>query len=172
MNEEELANCQFVPFSTMEKVMTILDKPYKEQDYRFCKRDLYKVQSEKVNPGMGKGTSELKCRYQLALSRAIYSHDWDKLLYLLKKSPIFHHFSHTSRYVLDRLNVYIRAMIILFMFHPEAKSKQLLHEYLHMVCTCRTEQEKRALMRVILTLPEKLHFMRAPPLRKLNNDYD
>lgn len=92
--------------------MTILDKPYKEQDYRFCKRDLYKVQSEKVNPGMGKGTSELKCRYQLALSRAIYSHDWDKLLYLLKKSPIFHHFSHTSRYVLDRLNVYIRVSML------------------------------------------------------------
>ncbi|XP_060803998.1 uncharacterized protein LOC132902528 [Amyelois transitella] len=171
MDEEELSNCQFVPFSTMEKVMKILETE-QNIDYPLCKRNLYKLQSDKINPQRGKDKSAVKEIYQLALARAVYSHDWDKVVYLLKKSPITHHYSPAKRKIQDKLNVYIRALMLVFMYHPEARSKQLLPEYLHMVSTCRTEQEKRALMRAILTLPEKFKFMLIPSARRINVDDD
>lgn len=42
--------------------------------------------------------------YQMAIRRAIYSHDWNQLLYLLKKSPIWEHASNKG----DELPLYIR----------------------------------------------------------------
>lgn len=43
------------------------------------------------------------------------------------------------------------------MYHPSAKSQSLLSDYLHLVLSCRTEEDQRAVYKCILSLPEKIY---------------
>ncbi|CAK1540781.1 unnamed protein product [Leptosia nina] len=96
------------------------------------------------------GSYHWRTRYLMAMNRAIYSHDWNKLLYILKKSPINEHTDERTEFH------YIRALTILLMNHPSAKSQSLLNDYLHMVLSCRSDQDKKALFKVLLTMPQTL----------------
>ncbi|KAL4710610.1 hypothetical protein ACJJTC_003246 [Scirpophaga incertulas] len=95
----------------------------------YCSRDLR--QQQNIVAGSTRKvrtTTRGQTKYfNNAVSRAIYAHDWDKLLWLLKASPIWElHGSLTAR------PFYTKAMTILLMNHPSAKAQNLLHEYIHM----------------------------------------
>ncbi|KAM3963758.1 uncharacterized protein ACR2FA_002280 [Aphomia sociella] len=171
MIEEDISKCYFIPKSTMNKVNDILEKPQK-RDYFLCKRNLLKMQNSKINPTRHRQQEPSKDMFHFAIYRAIYSHNWNKLLYLLKKYPIWHHYSSSVGIRQDTVNNYMRALIILLMYHPTAQAQSLLHEFFHMVCTCRTDIEKKALMRVLLTLPEKFLFKINPLSKRWINEDD
>ncbi|XP_045768264.1 uncharacterized protein LOC123869401 isoform X2 [Maniola jurtina] len=96
------------------------------------------------------GRNTWRTRYRLAIRQAIYSHRWNDLAYLLKKSPIWE-----QAYKRD-LPIYFRALTILLMNHPTAKSQALLEDYVHMVTACRSVGTKQALYKAILSLPHRL----------------
>lgn len=50
-----------------------------------------------------------------------------------------------------------QALLILLMYHPTSQAQGLLNEYLHLVWSCRTENDKKAMLKILLTLPDKLH---------------
>ncbi|CAG9785844.1 unnamed protein product [Diatraea saccharalis] len=154
MDPEDIANnCQFVPLSAIQTAIEYINTP-REQSRDNCKRKLLQLQKNATLGLYAKQTKQtaLKDKFHIALTRAIYSHDWNKLLYLLKKSPIW----QQSANRLHGQTHYIRALAILMMFYPAAQSQGTLQEYIHMVCSCRTAEEKKALMKLILTLPEKI----------------
>ncbi|CAK1600591.1 unnamed protein product [Parnassius mnemosyne] len=127
LNEEDIEKCHFVPLSTMQKVIKSLENSNPEADRR-CKRNLLQLQLEGSTSENDLRQKKWRHKFHLALSHAIYSHNWDKLLYLLKKSPIWEHQSKR----LDELPIYIRALTILLMYHPSAKAQSLLSDYFHM----------------------------------------
>ncbi|XP_068632353.1 uncharacterized protein [Battus philenor] len=148
----DIEKCRFIPLSTLERVIESLERPNPEPDRR-CKRNLLHLQQHGSTSESDFRQKKWRHKFHLALSRAIYSHDWDKLLYLLKKSPIWEH--DTKR--LDEMPIYIRALTILLMNHPMAKSQSLLSDYFHMVLSCRSDEDKKAVFKVLLSLTEKLH---------------
>ena len=48
-------------------------------------------------------------------------------------------------------------MTILLMYHPSAKAQLLLNDYLHLVLSCRSDQDKKAVYKVLLTLQDKIY---------------
>lgn len=59
----------------------------------YCKRNLVKLQQSKMIGGKNSlyYDKKFKTVFRAACCRAIYSHDWNKLLYLLKKCPPWEH---------------------------------------------------------------------------------
>lgn len=58
----------------------------------FCKRNLLKVQQNRMNVKyQDSDIKSFKSVYRIACCKAIYSHNWNKLLYLLKKCPPWVH---------------------------------------------------------------------------------
>ncbi|XP_049868477.1 uncharacterized protein LOC126368496 [Pectinophora gossypiella] len=146
--EEDIAKCHFIPMSTMKRVLNLLENQTTEPNRR-CKRNLLELQSQsKVSNAINR--KKWRTQYKLALGRAVYSHDWDKLLFLLKKSPPWEH-----DIKLD-FDFYIRALTILLMNHPSARAQGLLNDYLHMVLSCRSDEDKKAVLKVVLSLPKKI----------------
>ncbi|XP_059055572.1 uncharacterized protein LOC131849509 [Achroia grisella] len=171
MTEEDITKCYFIPKSVMEKVIEVTESPL-EREYFLCKRNLWRMQKDKIEPLRLLQQSPTSRKFQLAIHRAIYSHNWNKLLYLLRKFPIWHHYQMCGGLNMDTMVIYIRALIILLMYHPTAKAKSLLHEYFHMICSCRTDVDKKALKKVLLSLPEKFMFiMNSIMKHQLNDDY-
>ncbi|CAH2077130.1 unnamed protein product, partial [Iphiclides podalirius] len=127
LSEQDIEKCRFVPMSTLQRVIESLDSPNPEPD-RKCKRNLLQLQLNGSSCESDLRQKKWRHKFQLAISRSIYSHNWDKLLYLLKKSPIWEH--KTDR--LDELSLYLRALTILLMNHPYAKAHSLLSDYFHM----------------------------------------
>lgn len=74
---------------------------------RKCKRNLLHLQLEGSTCENDFRQKKWRHKFQLAICRSIYSHNWDKLLYLLKKSPPWEH--KTER--LDELSMYIRVSL-------------------------------------------------------------
>ncbi|XP_031762789.1 uncharacterized protein LOC116412637 isoform X2 [Galleria mellonella] len=171
MTEEVISKCYFIPRSTMNKVCDILDNPL-EREYFLCRRNLLKMQSNIISQRRHRMQMPSNDMFHFAIHRAIYSHNWNKLLYLLKKYPIWHHYRPAIGTMQDTINNYLRAMVILLMYHPTAKAKSLLEDYFHKACTCRTEVEKKAFMRVLLTLPEKFLFKIDPQTKRWINEDD
>lgn len=59
---------------------------------RYCKRNLVKLQQSKTNMKyVDKELRNFKSVHRIACCKAIYSHNWNKLLYLLKKCPPWEH---------------------------------------------------------------------------------
>ncbi|XP_041988685.1 uncharacterized protein LOC121740044 [Aricia agestis] len=152
MIKEDIAKCHFVPTSSLKKVIQLLDIPVSSYDTR-CKRNLVHLQQRKSNYSLEIKKKSWFHLYQIALRRAIYSHDWDRLSILLKKSPIQEHALRT----VDDLVLYVRALTILLMNHPSAKTQSLLTDFLHMVLACRSGEDKKAIYKALLTLPEKMY---------------
>ncbi|XP_013149194.1 PREDICTED: uncharacterized protein LOC106111606 [Papilio polytes] len=152
LKKEDIEKCHFVPLSSLERVLDMVENYNPEHDPR-CRRNLLQLQLEGSSTENNQRQRKWRHKLHAAMSRAIYSHDWDKLLYLLKKSPIWEHESRR----LDQLPIYARAMTILLMNHPYAKAQSLLSEYFHMVLSCRSDENKKALFKVLLSLTEKLH---------------
>lgn len=86
-----------------QKVVDLIENQAKEPNKR-CKRNLLELQRNKSTSQSDWSRKKWKTQYQMALTRAVYSHNWDRLLYLLKKSPIW---EHNPRY-LHELPIYIR----------------------------------------------------------------
>lgn len=42
------------------------------------------------------------------------------------------------------------------MYHPTAKAQGLFHQYLHMVVGCRSDEDKKAMTKILLAVPEKV----------------
>ncbi|CAG9579056.1 unnamed protein product [Danaus chrysippus] len=152
MAEENIVNCHYVPKSSLKKVLDLMETPCRVQDKR-CKRNLVDLQTCKSLYETDLRRKNWRNAYQMALRRAIYSHNWNQLLYLLKKSPIWEHATEKA----DEYPIYIRALTILLMNHPSAKSQSLLNDYLHMVLSCRSEQDKKAIYKALLSLTEKIY---------------
>ncbi|XP_064072051.1 uncharacterized protein LOC135193451 [Vanessa tameamea] len=152
MNKEDVVKCHYIPLSSLKRALNLLETPSKPHDKR-CKRNLLQLQMDKSLYETDLRSKKWRNAFQIALRRAIYSHDWDQLVYLLKKSPIWEHASNRS----DELPLYIRALTILLMNHPSAKSQELLNDYLHMVHSCRSDQDKKAVIKSLLTLPYKIY---------------
>lgn len=51
------------------------------------------------------GRMHWRLRFLMAINRAIYSHDWNKLLYILKKSPIDEHIHKRTEYHYIRVSM-------------------------------------------------------------------
>lgn len=43
------------------------------------------------------------------------------------------------------------------MYHPSSQAQGLLNDYLHLVWSCRDDETKKAVLKIMLTLPEKIH---------------
>ncbi|VVD00553.1 unnamed protein product [Leptidea sinapis] len=154
LTEEELSNCRFVPESSMKRAIKLLTDPSlsekSQSGPKECRLSLLDLQKNKTVYNSKIKISKWKSHYHHLVCKAIYSHNWDQLLYLLKKSPPNESSRASDKYI------YTRALTILLMFHPVAKSKCLLNDYFHMVLSCRSEQDKKALCKVLLTLPNKI----------------
>lgn len=154
--ERILSNCHFVPMSTMKKVIEWMETPLEFDPLEtFCKRNLLKLQQSKTNNSKYTiyNDTRFKTVYRIACCRAIYSHNWNKLLYLLKKCPPWVH----DWKDINEAALYVRALLILLMYHPTSQAQGLFNEYLHLVWSCRTDEDKKAILKILLTLPEKLH---------------
>ncbi|KPJ06858.1 Dynein heavy chain 2, axonemal [Papilio machaon] len=127
LKKGDIEKCHFVPLSSLERVIDMVENYNPEHDHR-CQRNLLQLQLEGGSTENNFRQRKWRHKLHAAMSRAIYAHDWEKLLYLLKKSPIWEH--DTNR--LDQLPIYTRAMTILLMYHPYAKAQSLLSEYFHM----------------------------------------
>ncbi|CAB3235267.1 unnamed protein product [Arctia plantaginis] len=120
----------------------------------YCKRNLVKLQQSKMIGGKNSPYGKkFKAAFRTACCRAIYSHDWNKLLYLLKKCPPWEH----DWKDVNEAALYVRALLILLMYHPTSQAQGLFNEYLHLVWSCRSDDDKKAILKIMLTLPEKLH---------------
>lgn len=86
-----------------ERVIDMVENYNPEHDPR-CRRNLLQLQLEGSSTENNQRQRKWRHKLHAAMSRAIYSHDWDKLLYLLKKSPIWEHESRR----LDQLPIYAR----------------------------------------------------------------
>lgn len=42
------------------------------------------------------------------------------------------------------------------MYHPDSQAKGYFNEYLHMVWGCRSDQDKKAILKTILTLSKRM----------------
>ncbi|KAI8422821.1 hypothetical protein MSG28_006566 [Choristoneura fumiferana] len=148
MGDDHLENCYFVPLSTLQKVKNFVSEPLDTKSN--CSRNLYQLQLQR--------TKEKPLRepltFHTVISSAIYSHDWNKLLYLLKKYPVSE-MRHPK--LSNDMDIYIRAYTILLMHHPFAKANCLLDDYLHMVLGCRSQEDKKAVIKVLVTLTDKLY---------------
>ncbi|XP_073949890.1 uncharacterized protein [Choristoneura fumiferana] len=148
MGDDHLENCYFVPLSTLQKVKMFVSEPLDTKSN--CSRNLYQLQLQR--------TKEKPLRepltFHTVISSAIYSHDWNKLLYLLKKYPVSE-MRHPK--LSNDMDIYIRAYTILLMHHPFAKANCLLDDYLHMVLGCRSQEDKKAVIKVLVTLTDKLY---------------
>ncbi|XP_021197249.3 uncharacterized protein LOC110381282 [Helicoverpa armigera] len=153
--EEILEKCHFVPMSTMRKVIDLMDAPYSVDPIKtYCKRNLLKLQQSRINAKyQDPDLKTFKSVYRIACCKAIYSHNWNKLLYLLKKFPPWQH----NWKDVNEAALYVRALVILIMYHPSSQAKGLLNEYLHFVWACRSDEVKKAVLKILLTLPEKIH---------------
>ncbi|XP_030026454.1 uncharacterized protein LOC115444711 [Manduca sexta] len=160
INPEDLEKCHFVPMSIMRKVIDLMEcQDALQTPSNICKRNLALVQSHRSTRKLHDLSGTLtdihswKSVHQLAVCKAIYSHDWDKLLYLLKKCPPWEH----NYWRTCHASIYFRALTILLMYHPTSQAKGLFSDFLHMVWSCRTDEDKKAILKIILTLPDKLY---------------
>ncbi|XP_075974253.1 uncharacterized protein LOC142975350 [Anticarsia gemmatalis] len=154
--KDVLENCHFVPMSTMRKVIDLMETPLEFDPIQsYCKRNLVKVQQSKMSGNKYNifCDRKFKTAYRMACCKAIYSHNWGRLLYLLKKCPPWEH----DWKDINEAALYVRALLILLMYHPTSQAKGLLNEYLHLVWSCRSDGDKKAIQKVLLTLPEQLH---------------
>ncbi|XP_022119295.2 uncharacterized protein LOC110996085 [Pieris rapae] len=155
---EELGQSYFMPKKLIKNALRYVNKVQSEHYsmLKKCKQTLLDKQLSTVIIRSRKridtthGCVHWRVRFLKAINTAIYSHDWNKLLYILRKSPIDEHINKKTEYH------YIRALTILLMNHPYAKSQSLLNHYFHMVLSCRSDQDKKALYKVLLTMPDKL----------------
>ncbi|XP_047506797.1 uncharacterized protein LOC125050813 [Pieris napi] len=155
---EELDQSYFMPKKLIKNAMRYVNQVQSEHYsiLKKCRQTLLDKQLSTVIIRSRKridtthGCVHWRVRFLKAINTAIYSHDWNKLLYILKKSPIDEHINKKTEYH------YIRALTILLMNHPYAKSQSLLNHYFHMVLSCRSDQDKKALYKVLLTMPDKL----------------
>ncbi|CAG9129073.1 unnamed protein product [Plutella xylostella] len=141
---------------TQEKVLEVMEnRPY-TGNLSICKRNLCLMQSWKSVPGNSKkDVVSISYRFRKAVKGAILNHDWDKLLYFLTKWPLLDCNDSTVRLKVDH-DTYYRAYQILLFNHPYARSNGLLMEYFHMVLSCRHDEDKKALMKILACLPNKL----------------
>ncbi|CAH1646429.1 unnamed protein product [Spodoptera littoralis] len=153
--EEILEKCHFVPMSTMKKVIDFIESPMMFDPIKiYCKRNLLKLQQSRNNSKyQDKDLKTFKSVHRIACCKAIYSHNWNKLLYLLKKCPPWEH----NWKDVNEAALYTRALVILIMYHPTSQALGLLNEYLHLVWSCRSDEVKKAVLKILLTLPEKIH---------------
>ncbi|XP_045516060.1 uncharacterized protein LOC123709026 [Pieris brassicae] len=155
---EELSQSYFMPKKLIKNAMRYVNQVQSEHYsiLKNCRQTLLDKQLSTVIIRSRKridtmhGCVHWRVRFLKAINTAIYSHDWNKLLYILRKSPIDEHINKKTEYH------YIRALTILLMNHPYAKSQSLLNHYFHMVLSCRSDQDKKALYKVLLTMPDKL----------------
>lgn len=116
-----------------------------------CQKSLLTLQSSIPD----RDNQELHWRNEFygAVRRAVCSHDWVKLQTFLAEYPPNSksgHFSHVFM-----LDAYLRALLFLLMYHPTAKAQNTLHQFMHMVLGLRSEEEKKAFTKLLLTLPDK-----------------
>ncbi|XP_011558270.3 uncharacterized protein LOC105388928 [Plutella xylostella] len=145
-----------MPLRKLEKVLEVMEnRPY-TGNLSICKRNLCLMQSWKSVPGNSKkDVVSISYRFRKAVKGAILNHDWDKLLYFLTKWPLLDCNDSTVRLKVDH-DTYYRAYQILLFNHPYARSNGLLMEYFHMVLSCRHDEDKKALMKILACLPNKL----------------
>ncbi|XP_004929412.1 uncharacterized protein LOC101743463 [Bombyx mori] len=157
LDKELLDKCYFIPKDVMLKVLAMLESstPWKSTS-DICRRNLASIQGFRSSPKFRDDSLAphgLKSLHHLALNKAIYAQDWDKLLYVLKKIPPWKFkFSRPSHAA-----VYYRAMTILLLNHPTAQANSLMNEFLHMVLSCRSDADKKAILKILLSLPSKRH---------------
>ncbi|KAJ2950232.1 hypothetical protein O0L34_g11594 [Tuta absoluta] len=130
-----------------ERVLELIENKCPERNRR-CKRNLVDLQMRSTARGEI-NRKVWRTQFKLAITKAVYSHDWNKLLYLLKKSPIW---EHDPKFTHD-FDFYIRALTLLLMNHPNAQEQGLLNDYLHMVLSCRSNEDKRAVLKNAMGLP-------------------
>ncbi|XP_023934284.2 uncharacterized protein LOC112043208 [Bicyclus anynana] len=153
MSKKNIVKAKYVPLSSLRRAVELLETPLPANDGR-CKRNLALVQQSKSVDDNDFYIHGWKYSYHVALRRAIYSHKWDQVAYLLKKSPIWEHLR------VGNVHTYVRALTIVLMNHPAAKAQLLLDEYLHMVLACRSLEDKKALYKSVLSLTDKLYGIR------------
>lgn len=154
LNQKDLKKCHFIPMSLMRKVIKKLESPDTLQPSAQCKRNLATLQAYRCGDNFRDQTfrnyKNWKTMFHVSCWKAIYAHDWNKLLYLLKKCQ---HWKHN----LADCSLYVRCLTILLMYHPTSQAKGLLNDYMHMALSCRTDEDKKALLKILLTLPDKIH---------------
>lgn len=97
-------------YNFQQKAMNLLENPYREPDKR-CKRNLVHLQTNRSLYDSENRKKKWRNAFQIALRRAIYSHDWDRLVYLLKKSPIWEHSSNRP----EEMHIYLRVSIVQYL---------------------------------------------------------
>ncbi|CAG4949545.1 unnamed protein product [Colias eurytheme] len=150
LTKEELAECYFLPEKSVKRVMSFLATKATPRLY-FCRHTMIDKQRFRMITDTKQLDSSWRRMYMIALNRAIYNHDWNKLLYILKKSVYLDFNSKILNH-----HIYTRALTILLMNHPSAKAQSLLNHYFHMVLSCRSDQDKKALFKVMLSISHKL----------------
>ncbi|KAH9639977.1 hypothetical protein HF086_008072 [Spodoptera exigua] len=137
------------------KVIDFIEAPMTFDPIKiYCKRNLLKLQQSRNNAKyQDKDLRTFKSLHRIACCKAIYSHNWNKLLYLLKKCPPWEH----NWKDVNEAALYTRALLILIMYHPTSQALGLLNDYLHLVWSCRSDDVKKAVLKILLTLPEKIH---------------
>ncbi|XP_069356255.1 uncharacterized protein [Maniola hyperantus] len=150
MDEEDLVDTLYVPLASLRRAAELLETR-RDIKHNCCKRNIALMQKYRTfNLPEVYGHNTWRHRYRLAIRQAIYSHKWNDLAYLLKKSPVW------EQETKHDLPIYYRALAILLMNHPTAKSQALLEEYAHMVLACRSAANKQAFYKGLLSLPHRL----------------
>ncbi|XP_038214492.1 uncharacterized protein LOC119834231 [Zerene cesonia] len=150
LTKKELSECYFLPEKSVKQAMSFLTTKMTSETY-VCRNSMIETQRYKTIMDTKQLEQSWKRTYMIALNRAIYNHDWNKLLYILKKSV---NWDFSSK-ILNH-HIYTRALTILLMNHPSAKAQSLLNHYLHMALSCRSDQDKKALYKVMLSISDKL----------------
>ncbi|XP_045494823.1 uncharacterized protein LOC123693673 [Colias croceus] len=150
LTKEELSEIYLLPEKSVKRVMSFMATKATSRMY-LCRHSIIEKQRYKMITDTKQLDSSWKRMYMVALNRAIYNHDWNKLLYILKKSVYWDFNSKILNH-----HIYTRALTILLMNHPSAKAQSLLNHYFHMALSCRSDQDKKALFKVMLTISDKL----------------
>ncbi|XP_063359165.1 uncharacterized protein LOC134648609 [Cydia amplana] len=160
MQQQDIEKLYFVPFKAVQKVTKFIRNSTKWEK-EACHRSLLNLQDahnhfHKPEPG---STLFMKNVLFKCVRSAIYSHNWDKLLYILTKSTIMDNRRrmYSDETNSERLKFYLKAFTILLMNHPYARAHGLLDDYMHMVLSCRTQESRQAIMKVLVTLTDTLY---------------
>ncbi|XP_047990450.1 uncharacterized protein LOC125229607 [Leguminivora glycinivorella] len=176
MQEQDIEKLYFVPFKAVQKVAKFIRNATKWEK-EACHRSLLNLQDTQNRFHKLEPHSKLfmKNIFFKCVRSAIYSHNWDKLLYILTKSTIRDNRRclYQEETNIERLKFYLKAFTILLMNHPYARAHGLLEDYMHMVLSCRTRESRQAVLKVLVTLTDTLYSkVLANRKKRLERDLD
>ncbi|XP_061704103.1 uncharacterized protein LOC133515559 [Cydia pomonella] len=176
MQQRDIEKLYFVPFKAVQKVTKFIRNSTKWEK-EACHRSLLNLQDahNQFHKHEPRSTLFMKNVFFKCVWSAIYSHNWDKLLYILTKSTIRDNrrCMYSEETNTERLKFYLKAFTILLMNHPYARTHGLLDDYMHMVLSCRTQESRQAVMKVLVTLTDTLYSkVLANRRKRLERDLD